>query len=689
MPRISKGCLFAIFGGLVTGCLLSSCGKKSDDYNADAQFYKNLDDTIYKKFNIDKPEETIRFVDSVFARLKSVNNYGRYYYYNRKRNYYNAIDDYRKSDLYADSAVKALDEGNLPLYYPEQYAYALLSKGSTAFSLHNYNTSYDYYYRAISFAKRNLDVCKLKDCSYAVAMTLYSQQKYAESAKNFEQAFDEYNVCKDDKRDAWHMQEIINNTALCFTKLNKADSALFYYDKALNFIKTNVASRVTARDVEVANAVIYGNMGKVYFSKGALDIAEQLFIKSIHVNLQPFGDHKDAQLEQVQLARLYLKQNRLPQMHAVLVAMKNEFTAEQAESARMDWLQLMSQYFELTHDKNAAFDYYRNYITMRDSVNEVNKQSFQTDILQQLKDKDQQIQIDTLKHYNQQSRIYLWISILVIVMAVSIMALVYFYYRRGKRNIRALSLLNQEISEQKDKLEFAMTELQKSNAGKDRILKAVAHDLRNPIGGISMLATALMEDYPHDEEETKVLKMVEKASQDSLQLINDLLEINIKEDSINLKKQPVEVNDFTRQVAAIMNLNADKKSQYIQLILLKRPLKVNFDRDKMERVLNNLLSNAIKFSQVGANIILELQENEDTILFIVKDQGIGIPFELQADLFNTFTGAMRKGTAGERSFGLGLSICKQIVESHNGRIWINSAPGKGTECFVELPINEQ
>ena len=684
---IPKSCLIAILAALVFGCLLTSCEKKNTDYEGEAQYYHNLDDTIYKKFNIDKPKETIKFVDSIFSKLKSVNGYGHYYYYNRHRNYYNAIEDYRTSDLYADSAIKALEDENLQLHYPEQYAYALLSKGGTAFSLHNYNTSYEYYYRAITFAKRNLDVCKLKDYSYAVAMTLYSQKKYAESAKNFEQAFDEYSICKDDKRDAWHMQEIINNTALCFTKLDKADSALFYYDKALSFIKTNVASHVTPEDVKKANAVIYGNMGKVYFKKGELDRAEQLFIRSIEVNLQPFGDHKDAQLEQVQLARLYLKRNQLPQMHAVLVALKNEFTIEKDENARLDWLQLMSQYDDLNHDRSGAFDYYRNYVSMRDSINEVNKQAFQTDILQQLKDKEQQIQIDTLKRDNRQNRIYLWISIIMIIMALTIIVSVYFYYRRGKQNIRTLSLLNQEISEQKDKLEFAMAELQKSNAGKDKILKAVAHDLRNPIGGISMLAATLLEDDQHNEEDTKVLQMIEKSSQNSLQLINDLLEINIKEDTIHLKKHEVEVNDFARQVVAIMNLNADKKSQYIQLILLPQPLKVNLDKDKIERVINNLLSNAIKFSPAGATIILELQRDENSVFFIVKDKGVGIPVDMQADLFNTFTGAMRKGTAGERSFGLGLSICKQIVESHKGRIWISSTEGEGTDCFVELPIS--
>ena len=665
----------------------SSCGPKQTDYAADAKFYTNLDDTIFRRYNIDKPKETIQYLDSVFATLKHVSNYGHYYLYNRKRTYYNWIEDYKRSDLYADSAINALQQGDLETHYPEQYAYALLSKGGTAFSLHNYNVSYDYYYRAISFARKNLDVCKLKDYSYAVAMTLYSQQKFNESANNFKQAFTEYLVCKDNKRDAWHMQEILNNTALCYTKLNQLDSALLYYHKALEFIRTDVTGLVTKEDVKKANAVIYGNMGKVYYKKNMPDTAEKLFIKSISVNLQPYGDHKDAQFEQVELANLYLKKNQLEPLHQVLIALNSEFKQGAAERAKMDWLKLMSQYYDLTHNKDLAFNYYRGYIQMRDSVNEANKQAFQTDITQELKDKEQQIQIDTLKRDNQLSHIYLLISITFALMTLTIILLIYNYYHKGKQNIRTLTFLNRQVSEQKNKLEFTTIELEKSNAGKDRILKAVAHDLRNPIGGIAMLSNMLTTDYKHDKEEEKVLNMIEKSAQNALKLINELLEINIREEGIILNKQVIEINEFVKQATALMHLTAEKKSQEIELNLLPEPLNINIDTEKIERVIHNLLDNAIKFSPDGNKIIVELTQKGNAIIIAVKDNGMGIPAEMQSEIFTTLGGARRKGTAGERSFGLGLSICKQIVEAHNGKIWIQSTPDNGTECFVELPLN--
>jgi signal transduction histidine kinase len=69
----------------------------------------------------------------------------------------------------------------------------------------------------------------------------------------------------------------------------------------------------------------------------------------------------------------------------------------------------------------------------------------------------------------------------------------------------------------------------------------------------------------------------------------------------------------------------------------------------------------------------------------VQDQGIGVPDEMKQEIFNMFTNAMRPGTSGEQSFGLGLAISRQIIEAHNGKIWFESAPGQGTTFFIDLP----
>jgi two-component system, OmpR family, sensor histidine kinase VicK len=109
-------------------------------------------------------------------------------------------------------------------------------------------------------------------------------------------------------------------------------------------------------------------------------------------------------------------------------------------------------------------------------------------------------------------------------------------------------------------------------------------------------------------------------------------------------------------------------------------------REKIWRVISNLISNAIKFSPSGASIIVRITEKDDQVIIAVEDNGIGIPENLRDQVFNMFTTAQRPGTGGERSFGLGLSICKQIMDLFHGKIWFENKKEGGTIFFISLPI---
>jgi signal transduction histidine kinase len=110
------------------------------------------------------------------------------------------------------------------------------------------------------------------------------------------------------------------------------------------------------------------------------------------------------------------------------------------------------------------------------------------------------------------------------------------------------------------------------------------------------------------------------------------------------------------------------------------------DREKLTRALDNLVVNAIKFSPEGSTVKIITAETPTGIVISVQDNGIGIPPELADKLFEPFESTIkRKGTSGEQSFGLGLYICRQIIEAHGGRIWFESHPGQGSTFFISLP----
>src|SRR5690606_32111644 len=103
------------------------------------------------------------------------------------------------------------------------------------------------------------------------------------------------------------------------------------------------------------------------------------------------------------------------------------------------------------------------------------------------------------------------------------------------------------------------------------------------------------------------------------------------------------------------------------------------------QVINKLVSNSMKFTPDGGTITVKIEDKQDSVLFTVADNGIGIPKKYHHELFEKFTHARRPGLRGEPSTGLGMSIIKTIVEWHNGKIWFDSKENEGTTFFIQLP----
>jgi len=116
------------------------------------------------------------------------------------------------------------------------------------------------------------------------------------------------------------------------------------------------------------------------------------------------------------------------------------------------------------------------------------------------------------------------------------------------------------------------------------------------------------------------------------------------------------------------------------------PVTALISKEKMWRVLTNLIANAIKFTPLGKNIDVIMQSTYEFITIIIKDEGIGIPNSLKNLVFDWDTMGKRQGTNGEKPFGMGLAISKQIISAHDGKIWFESKENVGTTFFIEIPI---
>ncbi len=233
-------------------------------------------------------------------------------------------------------------------------------------------------------------------------------------------------------------------------------------------------------------------------------------------------------------------------------------------------------------------------------------------------------------------------------------------------------------------LEQTNNQLQHAKLQNEKILYTVAHDLRSPISNIVNISKYLLADTELNKKQREFLNSIDHSTEISLSLINSLLQANNNTfQQISLKN--TDLNRLVKEWLSMSQYIAQKKNISIRLESPDHPMVIPLDTEKMERVFTNLINNAVKFSPEGAVITVRLVSEMDWVILEVNDQGIGIPKEHHNKVFEMYTTAKRNGTAGEKSFGMGLSICKQIVEEHGGTISLESENGKGAAFIVSLP----
>jgi len=222
---------------------------------------------------------------------------------------------------------------------------------------------------------------------------------------------------------------------------------------------------------------------------------------------------------------------------------------------------------------------------------------------------------------------------------------------------------------------------------KTEMLGIVAHDLRSPLNSITALVELSKNGNTTPQERELYANMILEGCDEARNIIRDLILIVKGESSQGLQLKETNLNLLLSQVQQHWSHQVRDDKQVL-LTLPENIVTANIDDDKMQRVFDNLISNAIKFTEDGARIHLSLSQlGKESARITVSDNGIGIPENIQPYLFDRFSKAGRLGLKGEKSHGLGLNICKQIVEQHGGKIQLESKSGEGTHFHINLPLN--
>jgi len=266
-------------------------------------------------------------------------------------------------------------------------------------------------------------------------------------------------------------------------------------------------------------------------------------------------------------------------------------------------------------------------------------------------------------------------------------------YANGKGDIIS-SIIIKDISERKHVeriIQLQNQELTKLNSDKDRFMSILAHDLRSPFSSILGFSDLLIKNistYDIDKIEKQV-KVINNVAQNTFNLLEDIL-LWTRSQSGNLPFEPSEL-DFKiccYEAIEILKINANNKNITINYVETEKNV-VYADINLLNTILRNLISNAIKFTNIGGNVNIYAKQNSASIIITVSDNGIGISPKILAKLFDATQIVTTMGTDNEKGTGLGILLCKEFVEKHGGKIWVESEVGKGSEFKFTLPLNTE
>ncbi|MBO6277122.1 MAG: HAMP domain-containing histidine kinase, partial [Pseudomonas sp.] len=216
------------------------------------------------------------------------------------------------------------------------------------------------------------------------------------------------------------------------------------------------------------------------------------------------------------------------------------------------------------------------------------------------------------------------------------------------------------------------------------VLRA-SHELRTPVTGMHMAFGLFLERSRFDPQsrETDLLNTVNEEMQRLMQLINDLLNFSRYQNGMQkLTLAPCSVEHMLEDARVRFADRARVKNVEL-LVQLQQPLpELRADQAQLERVLDNLLDNALRHTASGGQICLQARRHGERVIISIEDNGEGIAYSQQGRIFEPFVQVGRK----KGGAGLGLALCKEIVQLHGGRIGVYSRPGQGTQFYMALPL---
>jgi signal transduction histidine kinase len=280
------------------------------------------------------------------------------------------------------------------------------------------------------------------------------------------------------------------------------------------------------------------------------------------------------------------------------------------------------------------------------------------------------------------------IQLLPFFIAGIIIAIITAQRERARLNALAAEYVMQSYAEE---LEVSNQKLDDANQMKDRFLSVASHELKTPITTIRGQAQLVLRRLSKQKElspelesiRTTLARINEQTTRLTL-LIDELLDVSsIRTGKMALRKRRCDLRDLCSEVVDDQRMLTGRQ---ITLDLPPAAVQTHIDSDRLAQVLVNLVGNAVKYSPEDSPVEVKVCQNGEHAIICVRDHGRGIDSDQLEHIFESFYRTPDAEASSKRGLGLGLAISKDIVERHDGRIWCESEPRRGSAFFVELPL---
>jgi two-component system, OmpR family, phosphate regulon sensor histidine kinase PhoR len=230
-----------------------------------------------------------------------------------------------------------------------------------------------------------------------------------------------------------------------------------------------------------------------------------------------------------------------------------------------------------------------------------------------------------------------------------------------------------------------ITYLKEVDRIRTEFVNTVSHDLRSPLTSVIGYAELVDRAGPLNENQHDFLRRIQDSIQHITSLINDLLDLGSIEAGMDTHREYVQLEGILRYTIDMLQGQIKSKSLHLHIDIAPGLPALRANPVRLRQVLDNVIGNAIKYSYANGEIQISIRFEENQIILRVNDQGPGIPTADQPRIFDKFYRGTNIDSDVEGS-GLGLAIVKNIVENHQGRIWVESTVGKGSSFFIVLPV---